>query len=648
MSIGPPSVDPMTTGGSTQFSLLGPLEVRLRDLPVHVGPPRQRLVLAMLLCHANTPVPVERLSEALWPGEPPSNARKSLQVYVSNLRRELGPGSAAGGRRIAFSCAGYLISAAPGELDARRFDDLARDGVREVRRGELPAGVARLEQALALWRGPALAEFGHVKALRPAVGRMTRRRLSAVENWADAELALGNADAVVERLGELALEYPSRERLRALQMTALHRSGRPAEALAVHDEVRQMFAREFGLGPGSLIQNAHQELIAGGPGRPAPARAPAPASAAAGPTASAARPAVRSQLPDDLGDFTGRTEQVQQMLKAMDDGARSLVLCGQPGVGKTTLAVHVAHLLRPRFAGGSMFLRLRSADGAPRSLHSLLAELWYVADVSTAMPADPDTALAVWQAHLAERPLLLVLDDARDEERVRRLSPQTGRSATLTTSRSMLPALACTARVRVPAFAPDEAMELFERIVGRRRTGGAPAAARRVVESIGLLPLAIRAAGDKLNILRYLPLADYAARFESRHRRLDLLSVGDASVRRRLDAAIHDLPEQQRGALSRLSALPTAPFTLAYAADALGLGPAAACEFLEFLIEHSMITAPDLEIPAHVAEYELPPLLHLRLRESALESAADLSGVRTAEVGGAPQSARRDLAEQRN
>jgi DNA-binding SARP family transcriptional activator len=585
------------------FSILGPLEVRLDGRPVQVGPPKQRLVLAMLLCEPDAPVSVERLTSAIWPGAQPRNARKSLQVYVSNLRRALRSDDEH--PRISFEAAGYRIAVGLPELDLLRFEQLAQDGAQGIRAGASSAGANAFKEALDLWRGPALREFEHVEVVRQVVERMTQRRLSVFEQWVDTELTLGNVDAVLEPLAELALEHPLRERLRAFQMAALHRSGRPAEALAVHDEVRQGLAREFGLDPGPAIRKAYRELLSSGAKRPV-SRPPAPVDR------------VRGRLPHDLGDFTGRVAETQRVIKEMAQARapRRLVLFGQVGSGKTTLAVHAAHRLRPEFADGCILIRLRNGDGTQRSLTSVLAELWQIADVSGAMPPDSEAAVAVWQAHLAGRELLLILDDARDVTLVRRLAPETEQSAALITSRSRLTGLSSATRLDVPVLGLDCATELLGRIIGAARTGRDPTAAETVVRSTGLLPLAIRAAGDKLDALRHVPLADFARRIDGCWQRLDRLGVGDVSVRFRLDAALDDLPSATRRMLYRLSTLPLGPFTLRDAAAATGLDDEAACELLETLIENSTITAPAAEVAAHLAHFELPCLLHVRLRES--------------------------------
>ena len=592
--------------GGMRFGVLGPLEVRHGAQALRTGSPQQRLVLALLLCEAGAAVPVGRLLQALWPAERPRNARKAVQVYVSNLRRMAE--AVDGDPRISFDfgLSGYRIAVHPADFDLLRFEQLARDGDRRLDQGALGAGAAALKEALGLWRGPVLGEFGAVEVVRQTAQRLARRRLAVFERWVEAELALGGAQGVLDPLTELALEHPLRERLRALQMTALWQAGRMTEALAVHDEVRQGLSREFGLSPGPAIRQVHRELLADGAERTATPRHPR--------TPERSRP----RLPPEPEDFTGRTEQVGQLsdLLAGPGAIRVVVLHGQVGAGKTALALHVGHRLRAGFPDGCVLVRLRGEDGAARPLGSVLAELWQTTGLPGAVPADPESAVAIWQDQLADRRLLLLLDDARDEALARRLVPQDGASAALITARARLSALGRAARIGLSVFSVDQALDLLGRVVGAARAARDPRAAERIVRATGLLPLGVRVAADRLAGLRHLSLTDFADRLAGRGPMLDRLRVGDVSVRARLDAALADLPPETLFHLQRLSTLPLRPFTSSAAAEASGLNDDEVCDLLETLLEHGVIDAPDWAEPPRLARFALPSLMHLRLRES--------------------------------
>ncbi|MEW1646661.1 MULTISPECIES: AfsR/SARP family transcriptional regulator [unclassified Streptomyces] len=245
------------------------------------------MLLAMLLCRPNTVVSVDVLVDALWEDGPPRTARKNVQVYVWALRRLL-DGVGAGGRLVR-GVGGYLLSVDDGQLDSLRFRELADAGREAADKGELPLAAALLKRALGLWNGPALPELRRSRALSDEAERLDLGYLQGYEDWAEAELWLGNARAVVGTIAELTVLHPHRERLRAAHMTTLFQLGRQTEAFAVYDDYRQFLAGEFGLGPSPVLEARYRSMLAGGEnltgrprglpavqewaGRPAPATA---------------------------------------------------------------------------------------------------------------------------------------------------------------------------------------------------------------------------------------------------------------------------------------------------------------------------------------------------------------------------------------
>ena len=349
------------------FGVLGTLEVRIGNVPCQLGPFKQRVVLALLLCNANSIVPVDLLAEALWGDDLPRTAYKNLQVYISTLRRILFSGN--GQARLAYRIRGYQIELSTSELDALLFGDLAHQGRMALRDGAVASAARTLEAALAMWRGDALMDLRGVPAIEAEAVRLENRRLSVYEDWFEAELAIGNHAHVLDVIEDLVRRHPMRERLRISQFVALNRCGRRAEALAEYDELRQLLARELGLRPSPALARLYQAILADDPSLDAPHGSTGPTRLFADTTAHL------NQLTRDLEDFTGRerlTSQLVGAVQAQSRPGRVTVLSGPPGVGKTALAVHVGHLLMKERADGQILVRMRTAAWrrAPRGRSS--------------------------------------------------------------------------------------------------------------------------------------------------------------------------------------------------------------------------------------------------------------------------------------
>ena len=238
-----------------RFRILGPLEVMERDAPLLLGGAKQRAVLAILLLHRGEAISSERLINELWGERPPATAAKTLQGYVFHLRRALGDGLLHTRR------AGYALELAPGQLDADEFERLAAEGRAALGDGD-PAAAARcLHDALALWRGPPLADFVYESFAQAEIARLQEARLAALEDRIDADLALGRQEQLVGELDALVREFPLRERLRAQLMLALYRSGRQVESLAMYRDARETLVRELGLEPGRSLQELERAIL---------------------------------------------------------------------------------------------------------------------------------------------------------------------------------------------------------------------------------------------------------------------------------------------------------------------------------------------------------------------------------------------------
>jgi DNA-binding SARP family transcriptional activator len=577
------------------FGILGPLLVRQDGRALDLGPRKRRLLLAALLCHANSLVTVDSLIDTLWEGFPPRTARKNLHVYVSSLRGQFRADS--GDSRIVHLPDGYLLRAGPGELDSLSFDQRVREA-REPRPDRFPDVVAaKLGDAIGLWRGQVLVGLRDVPLIGDVAERLEARLLTAFEEWAEAEVAAGGATRAVERVTAVAHEHPFRERLRLVQMQALAQLGRRTEAIAVYDELRLALARDLGISPGAALAQCYQSLL----GNQAASRA----------GAAAARPTACALLPPGSSVFTGRDDCVQDVRQAVADrGERMVILSGPVGVGKTALAVHCARRLGGLFPDGQVFIQIRGAAGPEAVLARVMRAL---APLSWSEPDhDPCTR---WQQWLAGRRVLIVLDGARTEAEVRPYLPEIGESAVIVAARSRLSGLGEAYRLSVPPLTTADATELLGRIIGPGRLAADPAAASQLVAVVGLLPLGVRLIGDKLAGLRHVPLSEYLNRMARSPDLLAELAPGNHALRGQLDEGVDDLPDTDHRAFLRLAHLPHPVFTLAQAADVLQTGESEAIRILETLLEASLVTAPDFETVAHTVIYEMPPLVYARVRE---------------------------------
>ncbi|MGA5252778.1 BTAD domain-containing putative transcriptional regulator [Streptomyces pseudogriseolus] len=575
-------------------------------LPVHpVTSPKLRTLLTVLLLDAGRVVSVEVLKDALWGGAPPVSALPSLHNHVARLRRLLDePG------RLLTVPTGYVLRADDGELDVQVFDShvaaarAARaDGDWERVRGECRA-------ALGLWRGTPLGGLAPEVGGYALVRRLQEARLLLHEWRYDAELALGDdrlADLVPE-LAALAEEHPLREAYHRQLMLALHRTGRQAEALVVHRDLRARLADELGVEPGPSVRDAHVEVLRGS-GTPGsgtwdgasqwvrPARTPI----ARTPFAQALPGHVPpGQLPPVRAHFVGRADTRQAIAHALSttDGTTTplVVLSGTVGVGKSALALHVAHTLEERFSNGRLYLNLRGADpgsAAPLTAGQALAALLRDLGVpSGAVPEHPDAASALLRSLLAPTRTLLVLDDAVSAAQVRPLLPVGPGCGVVVTSRSPLTALDGAARFPLAPLSDEESAALLRAASGRDGiTAGHP-----LVALTGRLPLALRVVAARLAARRALTPDALATQLAAADSRLDLLDYDDLGVRRSLDAAFNALTASERRgdrdaalALRHIGALDLPSYDVPSLARLTGVDEARAEAALERLAEVALL-----------------------------------------------------------
>lgn len=619
------------------FQVLGPVTVADSGTVLDIGPPKARAVLAVLLCRPGRVVAVDAVVDALWPYEPPATAVKNVQLYVHQLRRRLG-----GAGRIVRRSSGYLLAAEPGEIDAQRFTRLVAQHRAAAADGGLDEARALLAEALGLWRDEQpYTGLGDVPPVAAEAQRLAEVRLAALHSRIDLDLRLGRHSELLPELGVLTVLHPLHERFWAQLMTALHRSGRPAEALAAFSQARQIIADETGLDTGPELRDLQHAILAGaragaraGAGtRPAPEPREQPGPRPERAAAEAARPDVLPwMLPPDTGDFTGRQPELAAITEALAGrqhlaGARSpgatgtavpvAALTGQGGVGKTALAVHAAHRLAGRYPDGQLFAALAGTQPVPAGPDEVLARFLRALGVAeTAVPGSGEERAALFRSLLAGRRMLVVLDEAADEAQVRPLLPGTSGSAVVVTSRARLGGLPGACHVDLAPLPPGDGYRLLARIAGPERVASSPGAARELVELCAGLPLALRIAGSRLASRPHWNIEDLTGRLADERIRLDMLRYRDLEMRASFAVSYRGLGPAGQRLFRLLGSLEAPDVARSTAAALLGTSPAEADELLEVLADARLLKVTG---PAEDGQrrYRFHDLVRLYARELA-------------------------------
>jgi DNA-binding SARP family transcriptional activator/tetratricopeptide (TPR) repeat protein len=502
-----------------RIRLLGPVGAWDGQRAIALGPRKQRLVFAVLALEAGRAVDVARLVDLAWPEDPPRTAQHAIQVCVSGLRSAL---RGADGLDVRLAGSGYLLTADRSVIDAHRFRSLlvrARGATKDAADDE--ARVAVLEEALALWSGTALAGTATPAVAERLCAGLEEARLGALEDRLDALLRLGRHREVLEELRGLVAMNPLRERLAGQLMTALYRDGRAAEALDGFRRYRQRLAEDLGLDVGPALRDLELAIL----------RNESSAPLAPGPARDADSP-VPAQLPSVAAGFAGRDSDLAELdalLAGRVPGGPVVVITGTAGVGKTALAVHWAHRHRDDFPDGQLYVNLAGYAPAPplppeRALAGFLRALGVPAE---RIPPEVDEAAALYRSLLADRRVLVVLDNARSPDQVRPLLPGGAGCLTVITSRDRLAGLAAREGARLlplGVLRPGEALEVLAGVLGADRVGAEPDAAADVAALCACLPLALRIAAAHLTRHARQPLGGLAAGLREGNR-LSVLSV---------------------------------------------------------------------------------------------------------------------------
>jgi DNA-binding SARP family transcriptional activator/tetratricopeptide (TPR) repeat protein len=628
--------DPSAVGRSSTpgvaFRILGPLEVAGPSGAVRIPPGRQEVILAALLLEVNRVVSTDYLVDLIWDEDPPDTARTQVQICVSRLRKSLG--NAQIDAPITTRPPGYLMRAAEDTLDLNVFNRRVARSRILVKEGRAAEAAELLRGAVGLWRGPSLNGIPS-DTLRTKALRLDEERLTATEDYLQLELGLGRHHQLVGEVGRLLDEQPLRERLRGQLMLALYRSGRQAEALETYRTGRAMLVEELGLEPGESLRLLETAILSGDsalhlgpepflhtpflntpflhtgldPGDAAPAP---PAERTPGrdddapPCAPPPEPPYRQekphQLPADTADFVDGEELIRSVEDVITgkDGRRVMgvvVIVGRPGVGKSTMATHIAHRVADEhFPDGQLYCDLRGTSpgsvGAKDVLGRFLRALGIPGPV---IPDSLDERAEMYRTLLATRRVLVVLDDAATESQISPLLPGGGSCAVLVTSRARLTGVPGAKRIELDVLDAVHALELLAQVVGRDRVEREPEAAAALVRTVGGLPLALRIVAARLAARPHWSLASMVHRLASERHRLDELAHGEMTMRATLSLTYDGLGRSDRQLL-RLLSLSQGPSLPGWLAGAL-LDDHRPCpsDLLEPLVDVQMLDVVSVE-----------------------------------------------------
>jgi DNA-binding SARP family transcriptional activator/tetratricopeptide (TPR) repeat protein len=641
-----------------EIRLLGPVEIVHGGGVLRLERRQQCVIIGALALEANRVISVESLIDLLWGDDRlPRDARAVTQTRVSELKAKVNAltgvdddGRSSDAIRIVGRPNGYVLSAPPESIDVHRFLALL-ERVRSAEPGAVARGIA--EQALALWRGPALGGGLIGAAYDRLCSGLESARLTVVETLYRMELLLGNHAAIVDKALHTALAHPTREGLMRLALQALDRAGRTGDALRAYDRWRRWLRDELGVDPGrdmqelylSMLRNevtvvGHGTAVAEFADRvlvdddPVPPVDPAPvarpgmvAATAEEPKPEGVRaawtPAVPRTLPPDTGDFTGRAREVEiarRVLTGSRTTAGVIALAGPGGVGKTALAVHLAHVLSAEFPDGQIMINLRGLDpNEPAPVADVLNRLLRSFGLDPdAIPHAVDDRLDLYRTLTADMRVLVILDNAASDEQVSPLVPSGRAGAAIITSRARLGGTLGARIEEVAALPPADAVALLAAIAGEERIRQEPAVAEDLCARCGHLPLAIRVVGARLQAKPHWTLASMITLLGDERRRLDHLSYGQLDLRASISLSYQALDTATQRLLRAIGDLGVADVTpwLAAALVDTSIADAAAC--LEQLFDVQL-----LDVVGGPGTGQVRYVVHEFVRLYAMERAAD-------------------------
>jgi DNA-binding SARP family transcriptional activator len=562
------------------LEVLGPVRAWTGDREILLGSPMERAVLSALALRRGLVVSRGWLVDAVWGERHPASAVNSVHVYIGRLRRAFEPVRTPRdpGRILVTEGSGYSLRLGPGQVDTEVFSR-HMERARQCRSaGNLDECLEALDTAMELWRGQPLDGVPGPFASAERT-RLEELRITVAQERASVLLDLGRQGEALPEIGALIAEYPVREELRAMQMLALFRSGRQAEALEAYADARRVLVEELGIEPGAGLRRLHEQVLAGDPALSGVPALPVWTGPGLPPR----------QLPVPVPRFIGREPELAAL-----DGIRLpmiAVIGGMAGAGKTALAVHWAHHAAPRFPDGQLYVNLHGfgPSGEPVAPARVIRGFLDALGVPpSSIPVSYDAQTALYRSLLAGRRALIVLDNARDAAQVRPLLPGSAGCAVLVTSRHQLTSLvaaegACP--LTLGALSETQARELLAGRLGADRAAAEPAAVTELAAHCAQLPLALSIAAARAASRPFLPLSALAAELGHAPGRLAALDAGEAasSLRHVFSWSYQHLTAPQARMFRLLGTHPGPDVSAPAAASLAGLPVSQACRLLRAL-----------------------------------------------------------------
>jgi DNA-binding SARP family transcriptional activator/Tfp pilus assembly protein PilF len=578
-----------------ELRILGPIDILGSGRPLVPYRRLARVLLGTLALRPNTAARTEWLIDALWEGNPPASAAANVRAFITQLRRLFD----ADGPRIDSAVGGYTLVVTPDQLDALRFEAYLDQGKRLLETGHADAAAEQLARARGLWRGPLLDGVPIPEAVLGEAHRLEDRLLEAIEDDVEARLALGRHAELAAELTGLTASHGLRERLWRQRILALYLSGRQAESLKVYHHLSNLLQEELGTTPGPESRLLYERILRGDPvgaGRRAP---------------------IPRQLPFEATVFVGRRSELT-LLDQLDRDGGICVVTGSAGVGKTALVMHWAHRALDRFPDGQLHVDLHgyAASEPMRPIDALARFLHALGTPAEQVPVDTDEAAALYRSLLADRRMLVLLDNAATAEQIRPLLPGPG-CPVLVTSRDRLAGLTArdgAQRLTVDVLTEAEAEALLHRLLGPALADAEPEALRELAAECARLPLALRIAAANLTGDPYRSVSTYLADLRSVGPLAGLAADSDdaAAVGAAIGYSYRRLPGPARLVFRRMGLVPGPELTAEAAAALVDTGVDVVRPLLQQLAEAHLLA------PVAVGRYTFHDLLRRYAREHAL------------------------------